>query len=387
VQPWRDMEAQLSAGARPTPCYPQESQSGARMLIVASRQVMSALLPPAGHRARAFSVGTLVLSAVTFASLTASRADGPSGGPIGILLAAGDITGCHQTGSKYAEMAAQIQEEIDAAKDLPVGILALGDLAYADYVKKKPVPGTYGPCFESFEATWGVHKDRLFPVPGNHDYSDDILVNKKPTPANRYRDYFADRILDLKEASGNAPGPNDKTLSFSTRFPDKEGWLLAGLNFYGSDVDLKKWLAERLSGSAARCVLVFTHPFFVSSGEHGRGQANKTMAQIMPILYTQGVTVLVTAHDHDLEQFPKVDGTGKRDEAKGVRSFVVGTGGATLYSTYIKHPLSELFANKSRGFLKLTLYRDGYKWSFIAVDGPAVELPVGEETCNRKPPA
>jgi hypothetical protein len=66
---------------------------------------------------------------------------------------------------------------------------------------------------------------------------------------------------------------------------------------------------------------------------------------------------------------------------------VVGTGGANLYSTYIKHPLSELFANTSGGFLKLTLYRDGYKWSFVAVGGPAVELPVGEETCNRKPPA
>jgi hypothetical protein len=349
---------------------------------------MGALLTPAGHCVQVFSVGTMLLAALTLAGLTASRAEGPSGEPIGILLAAGDITGCHQTGSKYAEMAAQIQREIDAAKDLPVGILALGDLAYADYVKKKPVPGTYGPCFERFEATWGVYKDRLFPVPGNHDYSDDIPVNnKKPTPAKSYRDYFANRILDLKKGPGNAPRPDDKTLSFSTRFPDNEGWLLAGLNFYGSDIDLKKWLAEQLSASAARCVLVFTHPFFISSGEHGKGKANKTMTRLMPILYTQGVTVLVTAHDHDLEQFPKVDGTGKRDEAKGVRSFVVGTGGATLYSTYVMHPLSELFANKSRGFLKLTLYRDGYKWSFVAVDGPAVELPVGEETCNRKPPA
>jgi hypothetical protein len=78
-------------------------------------------------------------------------------------------------------MAAQIQKEIDATEGLPVGILALGDLAYADYAKKKPVPGTYGSCFESFEATWGVHKDRIFPVPGNHDYSDDIPINNKPT--------------------------------------------------------------------------------------------------------------------------------------------------------------------------------------------------------------
>jgi hypothetical protein len=333
-----------------------------------------------------FAARVALLSAFTVTGLNSCMAESPSGEPIGILLAAGDITGCHQTGSKHVETAARVQKEIDAAAGLPVGVLALGDLAYADYVKGNPVPGTYGPCFDRFEATWGVHKGRLFPVPGNHDYSDDILANKKATPAKRYRDFLSTRILDLKKASGDAVALKDKTLSFTTPFPDKEGWLLVGLNFYGGDVDANKWLAEKLSASAARCVLVFTHPFFISSGEHGKGQANKKMATLMPILYAQGATMLVTAHDHDLEQFPKLDGAGKREEAKGVRSFVVGTGGATLYSTFIKHPLSELFANGSRGLLKLTLYRDGYKWSFVDVYGPAVALPVGEETCNRKPP-
>ena len=66
---------------------------------------------------------------------------------------------------------------------------------------------------------------------------------------------------------------------------------------------------------------------------------------------------------------------------------MVGTGGATLYSAYTKHKRSERFATKSRGFLKLTPYRDGYKWSFVAVDGPTVDLPVGGEACNQRPPA
>jgi hypothetical protein len=291
-------------------------------------------------------------------------------------------------------MAAQIQKEIEAAKGLPVGVLVLGDVAYAHSVYNKktkenePVPGTYEPCFERFKATWGVHKDRLFPVPGNHDHDDDIpKPPKKPTPQKHYKEYFADRILELKKASGNS-NPNDKKLSFATRFPDEKGWLLAGLTTYGGDVDAKKWLGEQLSASPLRCVLVFTHPFYVSSGDHGKGKAaSKAMAAIMPVLYEKGTTVLLTGHDHSLEQFPKVDGDGKPEDKKGVRSFVVGTGGANLYSEYTKHPLSEHFANKSRGFLKLTLYRDGYKWSFVSVDGPAVDLPVGEETCNRKAPA
>jgi hypothetical protein len=40
-----------------------------------------------------------------------------------------------------------------------------------------------------------------------------------------------------------------------------------------------------------------------------------------------------------------------RGAGRGESSFVVGTGGANLYSTYIKHPPSELFANTSGGFL------------------------------------
>lgn len=351
------------------------------------RPIAVALSDCARHPARKCPASVWLVLALTFAGQAVCRADSPSGQPIGIILAAGDITGCHQTGNKHAEIAAQIKREIDAANGLPVGILALGDLAYAKYKNQKPVPGTYGPCFESFVQTWGAHKDRILPVPGNHDYSDDIAVDGKATPAKHYRAYFGPRISELKRASGIPSTPEDKKLSFSTRFPGGEDWLLAGLNFYGGDVDRRRWLAEQLSSSTARCVLVFSHPFFASSGEHGKGKAYEPIAQLMPILYEQGASILVSGHDHHLEQFPKVDGKGRVDASKGVRSFVVGTGGATLYSTYIKHPLSERFANKSRGFLKLILYRDGYKWSFVAVDGPQVELPVGEESCNRKRPA
>lgn len=346
------------------------------------------------RRTRTSAIGMALVAGLLVASVSAGGADAQTGEPIGILLAAGDITGCRQTGSKHAEVAAQVQKEIDAEPGLPVGVLALGDLAYAHYVydekkkKKVPVPGTYASCFDSFKATWGVHKERLFPVPGNHDYSDDIEADGTPTSAKLYKEYFAGRILDLKKASGKPPDANDKTLSFATRFPDKEdGWFLAGLNFYGSDVAPKAWLAEQLAAAKQRCVLVFTHPFFMSSGEHGQGKNYDKIGKLMPTLYKQGATVLVAGHDHSLEQFPKVDGKGKKDKTKGVRSFVVGTGGATLYPTFVKHKLSEKFANESRGLLKLTLYRDGYKWSFVSVDGPAVTLPIGGEACNRKPAA
>jgi acid phosphatase type 7 len=350
------------------------------------------LISPLQRAWRALGISVFLVPVWISGELGTSEANAQTGEPIGVLLAAGDITGCKQTGSKHAELANRVQKEIDAANGLPVGILVLGDVAYAHYAKdkkenrKKPLPGTYHSCFEIFKTTWGVYKDRLLPVPGNHDYTDDIPETaKKPTAAKLYKEYFADRIADLKRASGGAVDPNDKRLSFATPFPNAEGWLLVGMNFYGSEFEPKKWLANQLSSSSPRCVLVFTHPFYISSGEHGKGKAYEPMARVLPVLYDRGATVLVTAHDHSLEQFPKVDGSGVREDSKGIRSFVVGTGGATLYTTFTKHPLSEQFSNKSRGFLKLTLYRDGYQWSFISVDGPVVDLPVGQEACNRKP--
>ena len=248
--------------------------SGLRTVVALSRRSSAGL--------RTLSIGISLISALT--ALIVSRADAQTGEPIGILLAAGDIAGCHQTGSKHAEMAAQIQKEIDAVRPLPVGILVLGDLAYAHYVynkekrKKEPVPGTYAPCFEGFKATWGAHKDRLFPVPGNHDYSDDIPANEKPTPARLYKEYFAQRILELKQASGNPVDPADKQLSFVTRFPagHADSWLLVGMNSYGSEIAPKAWLAKQLAASEPRCVAVFTHPFYASRVTKGRAQPPRT---------------------------------------------------------------------------------------------------------------
>jgi acid phosphatase type 7 len=140
-------------------------------------------------------------------------------------------------------------------------------------------------------------------------------------------------------------------------------------------------------------VLAFTHPYINSSGHHGGGGTYDKMKPIVKELYSAGATLLVTGHDHHLEQFKKQNAQGQADPARGIRTFIVGTGGAKLYEVALndqkepvrKHRLSEKFANTSKGFLKLKLYRDGYEWSFVAVTGVPVELPVGREACNRAP--
>ena len=239
--------------------------------------------------------------------------------PIGILLAAGDIAGCFQDKRKYKEVAVVIGDEIKKAGTLPIAVLVLGDLAYAKRnTKGKIIAPDYQQCFEEFTNTWGKYKEYLLPVPGNHDYADD------PTQAGIFKAYFADTLKKFN-ADPNAH-------FYVTRFPQGHAasWLLVGLNFYKDLKRQKAWLSTQLSTPDPRCVLVFTHPFLNSSGHHGVKQTQGTMrlaamAPFFKIAYDGGATVLVTAHDHDLEQFDRQDDMGKASP-QGVRSFVVGTG-------------------------------------------------------------
>ena len=88
--------------------------------------------------------------------------------PIGILLAAGDISNCYSSRSRYLEVADLIGEEIEKAEidNVPISVLAVGDLAYK-VTKKGVVKKTYADCFSKFIETWGKYKPYIVPVPGN----------------------------------------------------------------------------------------------------------------------------------------------------------------------------------------------------------------------------
>jgi hypothetical protein len=75
-------------------------------------------------------------------------------------------------------------------------------------------------------------------------------------------------------------------------------------------------------------------------------------------------------HDHVYERFAPQTAAGQLDVAKGIREFVVGTGGgASLYAFNTIVPNSEVRNNTTRGVLKLTLYPDRYDWKFVPVAG------------------
>lgn len=316
--------------------------------------------------------------------MSASIACAQEGGdkPIGILLAAGDIAYCDPDKAADEATAAIIKREIDQAdqSSTPLRVLAVGDLAYLNGDKN---------TFKCFDDSWGKATSKkladdkfesvLLPVWGNHDKS-------------YFYTYFASHPFVNQNGQGKA--------YYVVNFPDAEKgpWRLFGLNPYVDRKNQLDWADKELTKNPSGCVIAFMHPYQLSSGHHGHDNGKSKqpvmltlMREDFPVfqlLHKHKVTAVISGHDHDYEQFSRHDAQGKADPT-GPRSFVVGTGGAGLYPTKqtSKWDVSELFQNKSRGLLKLELYADHYRWSFLNVDGePPQVLPVSQDTCAPKSP-
>jgi hypothetical protein len=160
-------------------------------------------------------------------------------------------------------------------------------------------------------------------------------------------------------------------------------------------------------------VLAFSHGFFYSSGRHGHADKNgkpqnaviditkpllpgKEMHAMFTLLHAPHASVLVAGHDHHFEQLGRANAEAKpADKGQtamvddGVRSFVVGTGGKSLYSDVYndKWAFTEAYDMKNRGILKIKLYPSRYTWEFIPVKPAAASMTiirdVKEDNCNR----
>jgi hypothetical protein len=87
-------------------------------------------------------------------------------------------------------------------------------------------------------------------------------------------------------------------------------------------------------------------------------------------LYEFDVDLVIGGHDHTYERFAPQDPDGRFDPARGIREFVVGTGGAPLYEFPAIRPNSEMRASVW-GVAAFTLGASGYQWEFVAVEGQA----------------
>lgn len=205
-----------------------------------------------------------------------------------------------------------------------------------------PTLENYETCYGS---SWGRHRARTRPAPGNHDYD-------PPGPA-AYFSYFGD--------AAGAPG-----LGFYSY--DISSWHVVVLNTnlpMGPGSLQQAWLKEDLEANASACTAAYFHyPLFTSS-QYG---PNSEVRPLWQTLYAHGVEVIINGHHHQYERFAPQDPDGRPDGKLGIRQFVVGTGGSSLYGFIASAANSEVRAS-AYGVLKLTLQPAGYTWEFISVPG------------------
>jgi calcineurin-like phosphoesterase family protein len=247
------------------------------------------------------------------------------------LVGAGDIANCDLLGGARATA-----NLLDA---IPGTIFTLGDHAYPRGTAKE-LAECYGP-------TWGRHKARTRPAIGNHDL---ITGNGQP-----YFDYF-----------GEQAGPKGRGY-YSY---DLGAWhiiALKGTEPVGATSPQAMWLRDDLATHSTDCVLAYWHMPVFSSGPHG---GTSEMREVWKILYDAGADVVVSSHDHVYERFAPMDANGKPDPQRGIREFLVGTGGAGVYK--FRNKLagnSEVHDNSTYGVLKFTLNKGRYAWEFVPMAG------------------
>ena len=216
----------------------------------------------------------------------------------------------------------------------PDAVFTTGDNAYSD--------GTPEQFTNLYDPTWGQFKALTYPTPGNHDYHTEGAAG--------YFGYFGADVY-YRTTVGT--------------------WQVYGLNSNiprDSGSPQVAWLTSELAANPSDCVLAMWHHPRYSSGKHGN---NSSVQPLVDALATAQADVVLNGHDHSYERFAPY-------KLKGMREFVVGTGGASLYSfrSTVKGSQRRI---KSKGVLDLTLMPGAYAWQFVTPTGTVLDS--GNGTC------
>ncbi|WBB68621.1 DNRLRE domain-containing protein [Micromonospora sp. WMMD812] len=259
--------------------------------------------------------------------ITTGTTPPPSGDPV--LVGAGDIA---NSGSGDTATAALLDT-------IPGTVFTTGDNVYNN--------GTASEFTSYYAPTWGRHKSRTRPSPGNHDYN--------TSGATPYYNYF-----------GMQAGPSGRGY-YSY---DLGNWHIVSLN---SNISMsagsaqEQWLRSDLAASTKPCTLAYWHhPLFTSSSNHAPSTSTRPLYQA---LYDHNADVVVWGHNHVYERFGPMNPNGGLDTGRGLRSFVAGMGGASHYGFGTIQPNSEARNSSAYGVLKFTLHSGSYDWQFVPVAG------------------
>jgi hypothetical protein len=287
----------------------------------------------------------------------ADLAPAPDADPV--IAAAGDIA-CDPLDSRFRDGTGTAQGcHMQATGELlgdrrPGAVLALGDVQY----------GGRGPVdyWASYDPAWGQARAVTRPVPGDDDYDN--------ADASGYFEYFG--------AAAGQPGKG--WYSF-----DLGSWHLIGLNSNCHRVGgceagspQERWLRADLAAHRNRCTLAFWHHPRFGSNEAG---VDASLLAFWRDLHAAGVELVLNGHNHFYERFAPQDPAGRRDRSRGIRQFIVGTGGQQHHPVASAAPNSEVRNHTTFGVLQLTLRPGGYAWEFAPEAGGTFS-DSGRGTCH-----
>ena len=236
------------------------------------------------------------------------------------LIAVGDIASCSSDGD---------EQTAALVSTLRGPIAVLGDIAYDN--------GTAAEFANCFDPNWGPLVPRIRAALGNHEYNSGtaaVAIDRFRLPQNGWYSYTlgAWHVIVLNSNC------------------DKVGGCERGSPQW-------RWLQADLAAHPTRCTLAYWHHPRFSSGEHGSDVA---YAPFWDLLSRAKADVVLQGHDHDYERFAPL---------RGIRSFVVGTGGRSHYRFTTARPGSVARNDDAYGVLRLTLEPGRYGWSFLPVRG------------------
>ena len=256
----------------------------------------------------------------------------PIAGPT--LWAVGDIGDCASAGDEG--VASLLAADSGA-------IATLGDTVY-----DAASAAEFARCFEP---AWGPLKSRIRPAIGNHDYG---------TAGGRdYFTYFGAPAGELGRGYYSYDIGAWHLIVLDSNCADVKGGCAKGSPQYA-------WLTADLAAHPALCSIAYYHHPRFTSGLHGDTTG---MADLWQALYDGGVDIALSGHDHHYERFAAMDGGGAPDPARGIREFIAGTGGGTLYPLFLVAPNSEKRDANTFGALQFTLGEGRYSWRFVPIAG------------------
>lgn len=236
-----------------------------------------------------------------------------------VLVGAGDIGNCSVTTD---EATASLLDGIAGT------VFTAGDNAYPD--------GTATQFNQCYAPTWGRHRARTRPSPGNHDYH--------TAGAAGYFGYF-----------GAAAGPAGNGYYAY----DIGVWRIYSLNSEVVSAAEVAWLRGDLASNPRRCTLAYWHrPRYATPYPDATHASDPAIEPLWDALADAGAALVVNGHAHHYERFAP---------NRGVTEVIVGTGGTVLQPFGAPIAGSVVRDAVTHGVIKVTLGGNGYSAEFVPI--------------------